>query len=264
MQKRMTATEQRLDEQGKQLGDVNEKLDKLLQLMSSQPTGATKNSSTGTAESEYGTGLLLDIYVLDPEEIKKKGIPEEAPEISLGTLVDAESPVLKFNAFKRDKQFSKYANNDWLAFKWSGYIQIDDAGKHVVGLEIQNDKDIFVHACTLRGKVAGNSALRIDVEFDAKRAPNNNYFEREKDSYGDTYYYFGYTPTRRPQVAAHQAVLDLKPGLYPVSIWQYCRTSSPKLLAKMDYDKTITTLLLRGPQDRALAPVPKDRLLHHR
>ena len=271
LHQRVDATEKRLDEQSEQLNSLNGKLDKLLQLMST-PAATTAASppgapATATLTSDYGAGLLLDIYVMDQEEIKKKGIPEEAPEISLGTIVDAEAPTLKFSAFKRSKQFAKYGNNEWLAFKWSGYLQVDDAGKHVIGVEIQNDKDLFVHQCRLRGSVAGKQILKIDAKFDAdyckavvdkERAGADHYSGCRGE------YHYGYRPTRRPQVAAHQAVLDLKPGLYPVATWEYCRANDPRLLAKVDYEKTVTTLLLRGPQDSVLAPVPKEKLLHHK
>lgn len=71
-------------------------------------------------------GTILDLWLLDKEDLKM--VPNTP---SLGATVDKSKPF-GFGNFRSDSDLSHYYKNKSTGLMWSGYLNVEEAGNHLI------------------------------------------------------------------------------------------------------------------------------------
>lgn len=237
------AVDDRLTEAERRIDQLSQKVDRLIELIQAQGSqreaapAIVRSSSQGetgaTGSARLKAGMTLDVYTIP----RSNSFPEEPSSESLGQLVDTDVPVLNYDAFQRDATLVQYASSSDLPFVglyWRGQIRIAEPGQHVFGLltarEKGGERESSSYGCY--------SSLAVDGEVITGK--------------------FG--RVRSGEKIAQQASVDLNPGYYGVAIWKVCHSETRHW--QMDFSEIRSTMLMRGPKDATLLPLPKSRIGH--
>lgn len=239
------ALDGRLTEVERRIDLLSQKVDRLIELMKTQAEGSQPAAVPGIAHgggqapaAAMGNARLKSGMTLDVFTIPLSGnFPEEPPSESLGQLIDTDVPILNYGAFQRDATLVQYASSSDVPFVglyWRGQIEVAEPGQHVFGLLTARAKggkrESSSYGCYL--------SLAVDGEVVSRK--------------------FG--RIRSGEKIAQQAAVDLNPGYYSVAIWKVCHSETRHW--QMDFSEVRSTMLMRGPKDATLLPVPKSRVGH--
>lgn len=243
--------ETRLAKQEQRLDLLEQKMDKLLDLMINQAQGggAVVNPSVAAAApvpaqpqavaAAYKPGLILDVYqVSRPERngefpVEQKG----ANHFALGRLLHEGPAQFSLGQFLKRKELAPLGNISTMklvAQEFHGAVQIVKAGPHVIGMELKRDAD--------KGSECVQSLKFDGQELSLIRSDTNTDFK----------------------VANKQ--LQLEPGMYDFSIWQVCDHRQSGRDIRSDYqlkhNKVTAALKIKAPGDWEASLVPAERLFH--
>lgn len=236
------SVEDRLSTTEKRLDSLDGKIDQLIELMRAQAqqnatapvavsSGSAANARVVTSDARLKPGMNLDVYSTPYSDT----FPEAPTGASLGRLIDNNAPLLKYDAYKKDKiiaQFADASDNPFISVQWSGQIQITDSGDHLFALAMsraQGGNNYDAYMCF--------ESLSIDDQEVSKKTAR----------------------IRTGGQFSQQASVALNPGIYSVKVWMVCHHHSR---GSTDYDRLSASLLMRGPRDATLAPIPKSLLGH--
>jgi len=240
----------RLDAQDKRLGLVEQKMDKLLQLMisqtkaraSAQPVSTSVPSVKAAAKpvvaTNYKPGLLLDVYQINrPEDKKYPQAHRGEADFSVGRVLQKGDAKFSFGEFLKRKDLASMGSistRKLVAQQYTGALQVKEAGLHVLALELKRDGD-NAYECMQTLHFDGQElvAIKSDQKTDYK-------IENKQ--------------------------LQLEPGMYDLSLWQVCDhdgyQNDTSSYQQHNHKKTSAVIKLKGPKDWEASVVAANRLFH--
>jgi hypothetical protein len=248
--------ETRLAKQEQRLDLLEQKMDKLLDLMINQAQGggAVAPQANPTVASvapaaaqpqaiaaAYKPGLILDIYQVNRPEDRKFPVEQKgANHFALGRMLHEGPAQFSLGQYMKRKELAPLGNISTMklvAQEFHGAVQIVQSGAHVIGMELKRENKRWRGGeCVLSLKFDGEELLIL-------RSDTLNDFK----------------------VANQQ--LQLEPGMYDFSIWQVCDhggnpESTDSNNYQIDPNKVTATLKIKAPGDWEASLVPAERLFH--
>lgn len=220
----------RLESQEKRINLLEQKMDKILQLMIAQTksemgSAAVPVKSKSAEENipshqlptaaNYQQGLILDVYSLTPEQnapLPDRPGPKDFP---LGRLVHDSGSEFSYGEFKNDKSLIPLGNRStgkYLGQYFHGMVKIEKTGHHVFSLDLRRNRNSDAYGCKQVLSFDGESILTNLSESD-----------------GDAY-----------KIENVQKLLE--PGVYEIGLWQVCNYNH-----QVNHETIKGSIKVRGP-----------------
>jgi hypothetical protein len=249
-------TDERLEKLEQRVEKIDQSLDQILLLLQKQQAGAAHQPApptTAPAASPVaqpatpGTtlsadtpvtlapaspgpnlkpGMLLDVWS------RPSGFRGGVPAIpSLLTVLDARGPLFALNRYAADKELASSVGKP-LLLVWRGYLQVKQAGAHVLIAEFRRTTDKSVAKSQPWGDFLYSWSAQLSMNGTVLLDETNRFASAGKGT------------------LARNFTLNLDPGFYAVQIVTWL----PKQAAEDIYDYSPLTLALRLREPGALKP----------
>ena len=250
-------SDERLEKLEQRVEKIDQSLDQILQLLQKQQAGAANQpsppatapaaaspvaqpSTPGTSLSadtpvtlapaspgpNLKPGMLLDVWA------RPAGFRGGVPAIpSLLTMADARGPLFALNRYAADKELATSVGKP-LLLVWRGYLQVKQAGAHVLIAEFRRTTDKSVAKSQPWGDFLYSWSAQLSVNGTVLLDETNRFASAGKGT------------------LARNFTLNLEPGFYAVQLVTWL----PKQAAEDIYDYSPLTLALRLREPGALKP----------
>lgn len=227
--------EERVERLEKALISIEKKIDKILPPIASS---SNKNSIKKKQSDKinklssvlYDPGLWMEFYKIDSEN---KSIPTIVSGLSLGVMLDKDVSSLKYSSFRSDSNLNRYYR-DYFGLLWSGALEIRNTGKHIIGVDLVVDSKVAIRTkCATSMTLSGKPVAKISASISEKK-----------------------------QIFSDLKNLDLKEGLYPISVWLSCKKFTDLRYIDIMLDGVSTVIKHRGPYEKTIGAINTSWLVH--